>query len=49
MRRVNKDQKVRIGITLNGRKMSAETEPRMLLQIKQAASPALSELWPSIS
>ena len=31
MRRVNKDQKVRIGLTLNGRKMSAETEPRMLL------------------
>ena len=31
MRRVNKDQKVRISLTLNGRKMSAETEPRMLL------------------
>ena len=31
MRRVNKDQKVRIGLTLNGRKVSAETEPRMLL------------------
>ena len=31
MRRVNKDQKVRIRLTLNGRKMSAETEPRMLL------------------
>jgi 2-furoyl-CoA dehydrogenase 2Fe-2S iron sulfur subunit len=31
LRRVNKDQKVRISITLNGRKMSAETEPRMLL------------------
>jgi 2-furoyl-CoA dehydrogenase 2Fe-2S iron sulfur subunit len=31
MRRVNKDQKVRIGLTLNGRKLSAETEPRMLL------------------
>jgi 2-furoyl-CoA dehydrogenase 2Fe-2S iron sulfur subunit len=31
VRRVNKDQKVRISITLNGRKMSAETEPRMLL------------------
>ena len=31
MRRVNKDQKVRIGLTLNGRKMSAETEPRTLL------------------
>ena len=25
MRRVNKDQKVRVSITLNGRKMSAET------------------------
>ena len=31
MRRVNKDQKVRIGLTLNGRKLSAETEPRTLL------------------
>jgi 2-furoyl-CoA dehydrogenase 2Fe-2S iron sulfur subunit len=31
MRRVNKDQKVRIGLTLNGRKLSGETEPRMLL------------------
>jgi 2-furoyl-CoA dehydrogenase 2Fe-2S iron sulfur subunit len=31
MRRVNKDTKVRIGLTLNGRKVSAETEPRMLL------------------
>ena len=31
MRRVDKDQKVRISITLNGRKMSAETEARMLL------------------
>jgi 2-furoyl-CoA dehydrogenase 2Fe-2S iron sulfur subunit len=31
MRRVNKDQKVRIGLSLNGRKVSAETEPRMLL------------------
>jgi len=31
VRRVDKDQKVRISITLNGRKMSAETEPRMLL------------------
>jgi 2-furoyl-CoA dehydrogenase 2Fe-2S iron sulfur subunit len=31
VRRVNKDQKVRVGITLNGRKMSAETEPRTLL------------------
>ena len=31
MRRVNKDQKARISVTLNGRKMSAEAEPRMLL------------------
>ena len=31
MRRVNKDQKVRIGLTLNGRELSAETEPRTLL------------------
>ena len=31
MRRVNRDQKVRIALTLNGRKVSAETEPRMLL------------------
>jgi 2-furoyl-CoA dehydrogenase 2Fe-2S iron sulfur subunit len=31
MRRVNKDQKVRVSLTLNGRKVSAETEPRMLL------------------
>jgi 2-furoyl-CoA dehydrogenase 2Fe-2S iron sulfur subunit len=31
MRRVNKDTKVRIGLTLNGRKVSAETEPRTLL------------------
>jgi 2-furoyl-CoA dehydrogenase 2Fe-2S iron sulfur subunit len=31
VRRVNKDQKVRVGITLNGRKMSAETESRTLL------------------
>ena len=31
MRRVNSDQKVRIGLTLNGRKVSAEAEPRMLL------------------
>ena len=31
MRRVNKDQKVRIGLTLNGRKVSAEAEPRTLL------------------
>jgi 2-furoyl-CoA dehydrogenase 2Fe-2S iron sulfur subunit len=31
MRRVNKDQKVRISLTLNGRKLSAETESRTLL------------------
>jgi 2-furoyl-CoA dehydrogenase 2Fe-2S iron sulfur subunit len=31
MRRVNKDQKVRISLTLNGRKMSGDTEPRTLL------------------
>src|ERR1700755_2702180 len=31
MRRVNKDQKVRISLTLNGRRMSAETESRTLL------------------
>jgi 2-furoyl-CoA dehydrogenase 2Fe-2S iron sulfur subunit len=31
MRRVNKNQKVRINLTLNGRKMGAETEPRTLL------------------
>jgi 2-furoyl-CoA dehydrogenase 2Fe-2S iron sulfur subunit len=31
MRRVNKDTKVRINLTLNGRKLSAETEPRTLL------------------
>ena len=31
MRRVNKDQKVRVSLTLNGRKASAEAEPRMLL------------------
>jgi 2-furoyl-CoA dehydrogenase 2Fe-2S iron sulfur subunit len=31
MRRVAKDQKVRIKLTLNGRALSAETEPRMLL------------------
>jgi 2-furoyl-CoA dehydrogenase 2Fe-2S iron sulfur subunit len=31
MRRVNKDQKVRVSVTLNGRKVSAETEPRTLL------------------
>jgi 2-furoyl-CoA dehydrogenase 2Fe-2S iron sulfur subunit len=31
VRRVNKDQKVRVSITLNGRKLSAETESRTLL------------------
>jgi 2-furoyl-CoA dehydrogenase 2Fe-2S iron sulfur subunit len=31
MRRVNKDQRVRITVTLNGRKMSGDAEPRMLL------------------
>jgi 2-furoyl-CoA dehydrogenase 2Fe-2S iron sulfur subunit len=31
VRRVNKDQKVRVSVTLNGRKMSAETESRTLL------------------
>jgi 2-furoyl-CoA dehydrogenase 2Fe-2S iron sulfur subunit len=31
MRRVNKEDKVRISLTLNGRKVSAETEPRTLL------------------
>jgi 2-furoyl-CoA dehydrogenase 2Fe-2S iron sulfur subunit len=31
MRRVDKDQRVRISLTLNGRKLSAETESRTLL------------------
>jgi 2-furoyl-CoA dehydrogenase 2Fe-2S iron sulfur subunit len=31
MRRVNRDSKARIALTLNGRRVSAETEPRMLL------------------
>jgi 2-furoyl-CoA dehydrogenase 2Fe-2S iron sulfur subunit len=31
MRRVNKDHKTRVRLTLNGRKLSAETEPRTLL------------------
>lgn len=31
MRRVGRDQRSRISVTLNGRAMSAETEPRMLL------------------
>jgi 2-furoyl-CoA dehydrogenase 2Fe-2S iron sulfur subunit len=31
MRRVNKDQRARIALTLNGRKLSGDAEPRMLL------------------
>jgi len=31
MRRINKDQRARIKLTLNGRTLSAEAEPRMLL------------------
>jgi 2-furoyl-CoA dehydrogenase 2Fe-2S iron sulfur subunit len=31
MRRVNKAEKVRIALTLNGRKLSADAEPRLLL------------------
>jgi 2-furoyl-CoA dehydrogenase 2Fe-2S iron sulfur subunit len=31
MRRVNRDQKARIRLTLNGRKLAAEAEPRLLL------------------
>ena len=31
MRRVNRDQRARIDLTLNGRKVSGEAEPRMLL------------------
>jgi 2-furoyl-CoA dehydrogenase 2Fe-2S iron sulfur subunit len=31
MRRVSKGERARIGITLNGRKLSGEAEPRMLL------------------
>ena len=31
MRRVNRDQKTRVALTLNGRKLAAEAEPRMLL------------------
>ena len=31
MRRVNKDQRVRVALTLNGRKLSADAEPRLLL------------------
>ena len=31
MRRVNRNERVRVSLTLNGRKLSAEAEPRMLL------------------
>ena len=31
MRRINKDQRARIALTLNGRKLSADAEPRTLL------------------
>jgi 2-furoyl-CoA dehydrogenase 2Fe-2S iron sulfur subunit len=31
MRRMNKGDRVRLGLTLNGRRMSGEAEPRMLL------------------
>jgi 2-furoyl-CoA dehydrogenase 2Fe-2S iron sulfur subunit len=31
MRRVNRDEKVRVTLTLNGKKLSAEAEPRLLL------------------
>src|SRR6202030_4234952 len=31
MRRVNKSERAKIGLTLNGRKLSGEAEPRMLL------------------
>jgi 2-furoyl-CoA dehydrogenase 2Fe-2S iron sulfur subunit len=31
MRRVNANERVRVSLTLNGRKLSAEAEPRMLL------------------
>ncbi len=31
MRSLKKDERVRIGVTLNGRKVAAEAEPRMLL------------------
>jgi 2-furoyl-CoA dehydrogenase 2Fe-2S iron sulfur subunit len=38
MRRVNRDQRIRISLNLNGRNVSAEAEPRMLLSdfIRQA-------------
>ena len=31
MRRVNRSERLRIGLTLNGRKLAADAEPRMLL------------------
>ena len=31
MRRVNKTEKVRIALTLNGRKLAGDAEPRLLL------------------
>ena len=31
MRRVKKDERLRVGVMLNGRKVAAEAEPRMLL------------------
>ena len=31
MRRVNKNERVRVALTLNGRKLSADAESRMLL------------------
>src|SRR2546430_4837296 len=31
MRRVSRNERVRVGLTLNGRKLSGEAEPRMLL------------------
>jgi 2-furoyl-CoA dehydrogenase 2Fe-2S iron sulfur subunit len=31
MRRVNRNERVRVGLTLNGRKLSAQAEPRTLL------------------
>src|SRR5260370_42408485 len=31
MRRVNKGERARVGLTLNGRKLSGEAEPRLLL------------------
>ena len=31
MRRVNRNERVRVGLTLNGRKLAAEAEPRTLL------------------